>query len=44
MKKELLVTGAGREATITVDRAADGTWLVTVDGSALRLSVTTRSF
>lgn len=33
MKKELLVTGAGREATITVDRAADGTWLVTVDGA-----------
>ena len=33
MKKELLVTGAGREATITVDRAADGTWLVTVDGT-----------
>lgn len=33
MKKELLVTGAGREATITVDRAADGTWVVTVDGT-----------
>ena len=33
MKKELLVTGAGREATITVDRAADGTWLVTIDGT-----------
>jgi len=33
MKKELLVTGAGREATITIDRAADGTWLVTIDGT-----------
>ena len=33
MKKELLVTAAGREATITVDRAADGAWIVEVDGA-----------
>ncbi len=32
MKKELLVTAAGREATITIDRTADGSWLVEVDG------------
>jgi biotin carboxyl carrier protein len=33
MKKELLVTGAGRESTITIDRAADGAWVVEVDGT-----------
>jgi biotin carboxyl carrier protein len=33
MKKELLVTAAGREATITVERAADGAWRVEVDGA-----------
>lgn len=33
MKKELLVTAAGREATITVERAADGGWRVEVDGA-----------
>ncbi len=33
MKKELLVTAAGREATITVDRRADGAWVVEVDGA-----------
>jgi biotin carboxyl carrier protein len=33
MKKELLVTGAGRESTITIDRAADGSWVVEVDGT-----------
>jgi biotin carboxyl carrier protein len=32
MKKELLVTAAGREATITVERAEDGGWRVEVDG------------
>lgn len=33
MKKELLVSAAGREATIVVDRAADGSWIVEVDGA-----------
>ena len=32
-RKELLVQTAGREATITVDRAADGGWRVEVDGT-----------
>lgn len=32
MKKELLVTAAGREATIVIERAADGGWLIEVDG------------
>jgi acetyl-CoA/propionyl-CoA carboxylase biotin carboxyl carrier protein len=32
MKKELLVTAAGREATITIDRASDGRWEIEVDG------------
>ncbi len=34
MKKELLVTASGREATITIARAADGGWVVEVDGVA----------
>ena len=34
MKKELLVTAAGREASITVERAEDGGWRVEVDGVA----------
>jgi biotin carboxyl carrier protein len=32
MKKELLVSGAGKDAAITIEPGPDGGWLVTVDG------------
>ena len=34
MKKELLVSGAGRDAAISIERGPDGGWLVVVDGQA----------
>ncbi len=34
MKKELLVSGAGRDAAISIERGPDGGWQVLVDGVA----------